>query len=85
MGILCFFKDVKALSAFEEAIRTPRKHPNDAKRTTSDYDVMVIYTQQSPIHATRLWLGEKDQESVFSYGFRDWEEAMWFRPKILTA
>lgn len=69
--------DAKAVSAFEEAIRAARKQPDDAKRTDPDYDVMVIYAQQSPIHATKLWLGEEGQENVFSYGFRGWEEAVY--------
>ncbi|RAR41286.1 hypothetical protein [Paenibacillus sp. MDMC362] len=71
------FKEAKAVSTFEEAIRTARKQPDDAKRTDPDYDVMVIYDQQSPIHAIKLWLGEEGQESVFSYGFRDGEEAVY--------
>ncbi|MGG4107681.1 hypothetical protein AAXB25_27710 [Paenibacillus lautus] len=71
------FKDAKAVSVFEEAIRTARKQPDDAKPTAPDYDVMVIYAQQSPIHAIKLWLGEEDQESVFSYGFKDWGEDVY--------
>lgn len=71
------FEEAKAVSAFEEAIRAARKQPDDAKRTDPDYDVMVIYAQQSPIHAIKLWLGEEGQESVFSYGFKDGEEAVY--------
>ncbi|MBT2763335.1 hypothetical protein [Paenibacillus sp. ISL-20] len=71
------FKEAEAVSIFEEAIRTARKQPDDAKRTDPDYDVMVIYTQQSPVHAIKLWLGEKGQESVFSYGFKDWGEDVY--------
>jgi hypothetical protein len=74
---LLSFKDAKAVSTFEEAIRTARKQPDDAERTDPDYDVMVIYTQQSPVHAIKLWLGEEGQESVFSYGFNDWGEAVY--------
>ncbi|MGE7827552.1 hypothetical protein [Paenibacillus sp. NPDC093718] len=74
---LLSFKDAKAVSVFEEAIRTARKQPNDAKRTDPDYDVMVVYAQQSPIHAIKLWLGEEGQESVFSYGFKDWGEDVY--------
>ncbi|MEC0206697.1 hypothetical protein P4H39_29240 [Paenibacillus lautus] len=74
---LLSFKDTKAVRVFEEAIRTARKQADAAKRTGPDYDVMVIYAQQSPIHAIKLWLGEEGQESVFSYGFKDGEEAVY--------
>ncbi|KKO55108.1 hypothetical protein [Paenibacillus sp. DMB20] len=74
---LLSFKDEKAVNAFEEAIRTARKQPDDAKRTDPDYDVMVTYTEQFPVHAIKLWLGEEGQESVFSYAFRDGEEAVY--------
>ncbi|ACX63326.1 hypothetical protein [Paenibacillus sp. Y412MC10] len=74
---LLSFKDSKAVSVFEEAIRTARKQPDDAKRTDPDYDVMVVYAQPSPIHAIKLWLGEEGQESVFSYGFKDWGEEVY--------
>ncbi|ETT65670.1 hypothetical protein MHI43_05195 [Paenibacillus sp. FSL H8-0457] len=74
---LLSFKEAKDVRAFEEAIRTARKQPDDAKRTDPDYDVMVVYAQQSPIHAVKLWLGEEGQESVFSYGFKDWGEDVY--------
>lgn len=74
---LLSFKEAKDVRAFEEAIRTARKQPDDAKRTDPDYDVMVVYAQQSPIHAIKLWLGEEGQESVFSYGFKDWGEDVY--------
>lgn len=74
---LLSFKDTKTVRVFEEAIRTARKQADAAKRTDPDYDVMVIYAQQSPIHAIKLWLGEEGQESVFSYGFKDGEEAVY--------
>jgi hypothetical protein len=74
---LLSFKDTKAVRVFEEAIRTARKQADAAKRTAPDYDVMVIYAQQSPIHAIKLWLGEEGEESVFSYGFKDGEEAVY--------
>lgn len=75
--ILLSFMEAKDISVFEEAIRTAREHQENTKRTAPDYDVMVIYTQQSPVHAIKLWLGEEGQESVFSYGFRDGEEAVY--------
>lgn len=71
---LLSFKEAKDVRAFEEAIRTARKQPDDAKRTDPDYDVMVVY---APIHAIKLWLGEEGQESVFSYGFKDWGEDVY--------
>ncbi|MEK4976625.1 hypothetical protein [Bacillus sp. FSL K6-6540] len=74
---LLSFKEAKDVRAFEEAIRTARKQPDDAKRTDPDYDVMVVYAQQSPIHAIKLWLGEEGQESVFSYGFKEWGEDVY--------
>lgn len=74
---LLSFKEAKDVRAFEEAIRTARKQPEDAKRTDPDYDVMVVYAQQSPIHAIKLWLGEEGQESVFSYGFKEWGEDVY--------
>lgn len=74
---LLSFKEAKDVRVFEEAIRTARKQPEDAKRTDPDYDVMVVYAQPSPIHAIKLWLGEKGQESVFSYGFKDWGEDVY--------
>lgn len=74
---LLSFKEAKDVRAFEEAIRTARKQPDDAKRTDPDYDVMVVYAQPSPIHAIKLWLGEEGQESVFSYGFKDWGEDVY--------
>ncbi len=77
---LLSFKETKAVSVFEEAIRTARKQPDDAKRTDPGYDVMVIYAQQSPMHAIKLWLGEEGQESVFSYGFKDWGEDVYVVP-----
>lgn len=74
---LLSFTEAKDVRAFEEAIRTARKQPDDAKRTDPDYDVMVVYAQPSPIHAIKLWLGEEGQESVFSYGFKDWGEEVY--------
>lgn len=74
---LLSFKDKKEVSVFEKAILTARKQPDDTKRTDPDYDVKVIYTNQFPIHAIRLWLGEEGQESVLSYGFRDWGEDVY--------
>ena len=74
---LLTFKDAKDVSVFEEAILAARKHPDDAKRTDPDYDVMVIYSQQFPTHAIKLWLGEEGQESTFTYAFRDGEEAVY--------
>jgi hypothetical protein len=74
---LLSFKEAKDVRAFEEAIRTARKQPDDAKRTDPDYDVMVVYAQPSPIHAIKLWLGEEGQESVFSYGFKAWGEDVY--------
>ncbi|MBY0160781.1 hypothetical protein H0178_34220 [Cytobacillus firmus] len=74
---LLSFKEAKDVRVFEEAIRTARKQPEDAKRTDPDYDVMVVYAQQSPIHAIKLWLGDEGQESVFSYGFKDWGEDVY--------
>lgn len=74
---LLSFKEAKDVSVFEEAIRTARKQPVDAKGTDPDYDVMVIYAQPFPVHAIKLWLGEEGQDSVFSYAFRDGEEAVY--------
>jgi len=74
---LLSLKEAKDVSVFEEAIRTARKQADDAKRTDPDYDVMVVYAQQSPVHAIRLWLGEEGQESVFSYAFKDWGEDVY--------
>lgn len=74
---LLSFTEAKDVRAFEEAIRTARKQPDDAKRTDPDYDVMVVYAQPSPIHAIKLWLGEEGQESVFSYGFKEWGEDVY--------
>lgn len=74
---LLSFKEAKDVRVFEEAIRTARKQPEDAKRTDPDYDVMAVYAQQSPIHAIKLWLGEEGQESVFSYGFKEWGEDVY--------
>lgn len=71
--ILLSFTDAKDIRVFEEAIRTARKQREDAKRTAPDYDVVVVYTEQYPKHAIKLWLGEEGQESIFSYAFGDRE------------
>lgn len=77
------FKEAKAVSAFEEAIRTARKQPDAAKRTDPDYDVMVIYDQQSPIHAIKLWLGKRVRKVCLATVSKIGEKMyMWFPPNI---
>ena len=77
------FKEAKAVSAFEEAIRTARKQPDVAKRTDPDYDVMVIYDQQSPIHAIKLWLGKRVRKVCLATVSKIGEKMyMWFPPNI---
>lgn len=74
---LLSFKDAEAVRAFEKVIRTARKHPENTKQVDPDYDVMVIYAEQYPIHAIKLWLGEDGEESVFSYAFGNGKEAVY--------
>ena len=80
---LLSFKEAKDVRAFEEAIRTARKQPDDAKRTDPDYDVMVVYAQQSPIHAIKLWLGKRVRKVCSAMGSKNGEKMyMWFPPNI---
>ncbi|WP_245998122.1 hypothetical protein [Siminovitchia terrae] len=54
----------------EKAITTAMKQPGKDKITDPDYDVKVEYESKEgelPTHELHLWLGEKNEQSMFMY------------------
>ena len=68
--IIFTVKDEKDVEIFENAILTATKQNNYGKLEIPHYDVMVEYKSEEgklPTHAIHLWLGEENENSIFTY------------------
>lgn len=65
--IIFSLDDKESIKVFEKAIRTAVKQQSTINETKPDYDVMVEYGEEFPIHAIHLWLGEENEKSTLMY------------------
>ena len=81
--IIFTVKDEKDVEIFENAILTATKQNNYGKLEIPHYDVMVEYKSDEgklPTHAIHLWLGEENENSIFTYMLSD--DVYFTSPKV---
>ena len=81
--IIFTVKDEKDVEIFENAILTATKQNNYGKLEKPHYDVMVEYKSDEgklPTHAIHLWLGEENENSIFTYMLSD--DVYFTSPKV---
>ncbi|VEF47605.1 Uncharacterised protein [Bacillus freudenreichii] len=67
---LLSLKDKESLKIMEKAIVTAIKQPGKVDVSEPDYDVVVEYEStegELPTHGLHLWLGKKNEKSMFMY------------------
>ena len=81
--IIFTVKDKKDVDIFKNAILTATKQNNYGKLEIPHYDVMVEYKSDEgklPTHAIHLWLGEENENSIFTYMLSD--DVYFTSPKV---
>ena len=72
-NIIFSYKEKDVIKVFENAIKTAVKKQTTNIEMIPDYDVLVEYVGEYPIHAIHLWLGEEDEKSILMYMVGDGE------------
>ncbi|CAM3211784.1 hypothetical protein FITA111629_10155 [Filibacter tadaridae] len=69
--IMQSYTDAESIKTFKNAITTAQKQIGHVDVSDPEYDVMVEYTSaeegQLPTHGIHLWLGKKNEKSMFMY------------------
>ncbi|MFD2044207.1 hypothetical protein ACFSTA_09955 [Ornithinibacillus salinisoli] len=65
--IIYSFRDIESISILKDVITTATKQKSDVDVEQPDFDMMIGYGDEFPIHAIHLWLGKEGETSTFRY------------------
>ncbi|MDV2884675.1 hypothetical protein RYX45_05760 [Alkalihalophilus pseudofirmus] len=64
--ILYRYTDEAAIQSFRKIMKNTRERPVEMT-TYPDYEIVVTYANELPMHGVYVWLGEEGEESVLTY------------------
>ncbi|MUK89417.1 hypothetical protein GMD78_13700 [Ornithinibacillus sp. L9] len=65
--ILYQFNQQDQVLFFKHVITTASQQDSNVELSHPDFDIMVNYGEDFPVHAIHLWLGEEDESSTLMY------------------